>query len=132
MINIDADLARAWEAASDWSIEAARATADSLARSAFAKIDWDDGAGEQWLRVLDDHQVVALVSARLPLVIFEGPGTAVSGIPGKITVIHVGDLDGAEIAASEEMLTSVFGSADRFHVLDTEGFSANELWYATV
>lgn len=131
MINIDSDLAHATTVASDWSREAAHATASTLAISASARIDWDDGAGEQWLRILKAHRVIALVSVQVPLVIAEGPRRTADA-PERVVVIHVSDFDEPEIAASKETLASAFGSSERFHILDTVGFSVNDLWYATV
>lgn len=132
MISIDKDLEHAASGASDWSSDAARAAADSLARRRSAKVDWDDGAGEEWLRVVDDHHVAALVSARIPLAIIEVAGDTDAGMPPQVAAINVHDLDETELSASLEALAEAFGSPARFHALDLSGFSGNDLWYATV
>lgn len=132
MINIDTMLRRAVSGESRWTAGTANAVAEGLARKAFAKVDWDDESGEQWLRILDGDRVSALVSAKVPLIITRKSGFSDTGTPEEVAEVCVNDFDANELSASLEALTEVFGSPERFHILDPAGFSANDLWYATV
>lgn len=59
---------------------------DSSLRVKVRWVDWDDGAGENWARVLWDNDVVAVVAMPLPLALVserigESPGTeALTGV----------------------------------------------------
>lgn len=132
MINIDADLQRAASGAASWSPKAARGVAERLVRTSSFKIDWDEGAGELWLRILDGRKVTSLVSVALPLAIVEGPANDLTDDMRDVIIISVDDLDEIELSCSPAVLGEVFGSLERFKVIDPSGFSANDLWYATV
>ena len=132
MTNIDADVRRAASSAASWSGEAAHDVAATLARAHQAKIEWDEGAGERWLRVVDAGHVSALVSSVLPLALIERSLASTADPLQRVTKIFVADVDGAELSCSPDVLAEVFGSPDRFNVIDPTNFSANDLWYATV
>ena len=70
MIDIDDTLQLALDAASSWTSAAALNLARAIGED--GAIDWDDGAGESWIRVIDrDGRVVAFVSVDLPFVMVE-------------------------------------------------------------
>ncbi|MFL6074710.1 MAG: hypothetical protein ACJ73S_15045 [Mycobacteriales bacterium] len=107
---------------------------DALAGSAAATVavDWDEAAGEAWGRLVLEGDVVALVSAKLPLMFVAGKvGSLLGSMEGLVTV-EVPALDAPVLQAGLDVLSGLFGSGERFHLLDPEGFSANDLWYATV
>jgi hypothetical protein len=102
------------------------------------KIDWDDDAGEQWGRVLANNGVVALVSAQLALTILRSDVAAPStGAAAAAVSITVADFDAIELRADRGVLVTAFPdiadvmSGDKA-LIDPDGFSAQDLWYATV
>lgn len=132
MISIDADLQRAASGATTWSSKAAHDVAAKLAQEERANIDWDDGAGERWLRIVNTSHASALISIVLPLVLVERRASRSADSIQSVTKVFVDDLDSVELSCSPEVLAEVFGSPERFNVIDPAGFSANDLWYATV
>lgn len=132
MMNIDANLRHAASGAGSWSAEAALEAAARLARDTSAEVDWDKGAGERWLRIVGGRHVSALVSVILPLALIEttviSPGDSIQDV----IQIFVEDLDGVELSCSPAVLAEVFDLPGQMDVPDPAGFSANDLWYATV
>ena len=130
MIDIGESLASAAATGADWSATAALEKASYLKGGSMAVIDWDGGAGENWVRVIEQDQVVALVSAIIPVAL------ARSDIIGKlgadIFAIVVDDFENAEMFCSSAILEHVFGLTRISAVLDPDRFSANELWFATI
>ncbi|GAA2114363.1 hypothetical protein [Streptomyces synnematoformans] len=131
MIDIDATLRRASRGVSTWSPEAARASAALIASGPQVRIDWDESAGENWLRIVDETHVVALVSVAFPFALIQkAPG--VKRPEGEIVSVVVDGLDDVELECSSETLVEVYGNFDRLRTLNSGGFSANDLWYVTV
>ena len=97
MISIDESLRRAASAAAVWSPAAAREVAATLARSLGAKVDWDEGAGEEWLRVIDGPRFVALISVALPFVFVQRDGYGSEGSNGDLAVVAVDDFDEVQL-----------------------------------
>ncbi|WP_046508518.1 hypothetical protein [Streptomyces odonnellii] len=133
MIDISEMLGRLCDSPIAWSDEAAVEIADSLARSFGAVVDWDDEAGEEWLSVLIRDARVAIVSTGLQLV-FAVEGLSVDlEIPAREgKVIFVPSFDDPVIRCDIAVLGQAFGGEEKFRTLDTENFSANDLWFATV
>jgi hypothetical protein len=132
MISIDESLRRAASAAATWSSAAAREVAATLARSPGAKVDWDEGAGEEWLRVFDGPSLVALISVALPFVFIQRDDNGSERLNGDLAVVAVDDFDEVQLSCSLEVLEGAFGASDRLGSLNPEGFSANDLWYSTI
>jgi len=97
-----------------------------------AEVDWDEGAGEGWLRVLADAHLVALVSTKLPFVFLQASTSEVADSVEGVTVVAVSDFYDVQLSCSLAILGEIFGASPRFRSLDPDGFSANDLWYATV
>lgn len=129
---IDESLRRAASSAAAWSSGAAREMALSFARSSGVEVDWDDGAGEEWLRVLDGSRVMALVSVKLPLAFIRGDASERIETFDDISLITVSDFDDPRLSCAPVILEEGFGATRRFESIDAGGFSANDLWYATV
>ncbi|WP_433200402.1 hypothetical protein ACQP00_28715 [Dactylosporangium sp. CS-047395] len=95
-------------------------------------IDWDEGAGESWVRLIVDNAVVAYVSIVLPLVILERDATRFSEPDSKVKKIVVEAMASRELSSAKEVLVATFGDSPRLDTFNAEQFSADELWYATV
>lgn len=132
MMSIDESLQRAASTAATWSSTAAWQIASSLALSFETEVEWDEGAGEEWLRVLAGSRLVALVSIKLPFVFIKRSVNELTGSSQNVVFVAVADFDDVELSCSSAVLAEVFGGTKRLGVLDPDGFSANDLWYATV
>jgi predicted nucleic acid-binding protein len=115
-----------------WSSEAARDTATTLAHSSGGEVDWDEGAGEEWLRIIDGTRLIALVSTVLPLIFALRNKSESEGFSEDVVVVPVDDFDAVQLSCSLAILSEAFGASERLRVLDPKRFSANDLWYATV
>ena len=132
MINLDESLQRAALGAATWSAGIAREVAANLARGPASEIDWDEGAGENWLRVIDGDQVVGLVSAVLPFSFVQRSEGSLGWCDKEVVVVVVDDFDDLQLSCSPSVLCGVFGSSERLKLLDLDGFSVSDLWYSTV
>lgn len=132
MISIDDSLRRAASAASAWSPRIAREVANTIARGLTADVDWDEGAGEEWLRVMDGPRQLALVSIKVPFAFISTNAEGSKSSATEIVTIDIDDFDKVQLSCSPLILAEVFGSSDRLDALDSESFSANDLWYSTV
>ena len=132
-MNIDTYLLRAREAAGSWSataaVEAARALGGGRPE---AVIDWDDGAGESWVRLLAGNTVIAYVSTVVPLAMITGQSAETTGLDSVAQSITVSSMTDPELSSSQAAIETAFGPSERFGLLDLEQFSADDLWYATV
>jgi hypothetical protein len=132
VISIEKSLERAVLAAAGWSSRAAREAAAALTSSSAATVDWDEGAGECWVRLIIGPRVVALFSVTLPFVLIQQNIGELKELGRDMIVVAIDDFDKIQLSCSRETLNEAFGSSDRFGLLDPQGFSANDLWYATV
>lgn len=131
MIDIDDTLQLALDAASSWTSAAALNLARAIGED--GAIDWDDGAGESWIRVIDrDGRVVAFVSVDLPFVMVEEAAVPSDGSLSSFPHVVVPDLAEPALAATGQVLRDVFGNSPRLDIIDPNAFSANDLWYTTV
>ncbi|WP_020392518.1 hypothetical protein [Kribbella catacumbae] len=133
MIDITEPLARlAGEGAPIWTSDVASVLAAKLARSVDGALDWDEDAGEEWLSVLTDGIRVAALSARLRLVLTI-EGVPLESVAGQdVIAIVVPSFDDPILRSDLSALANAFGGEQMFRTLDTEKFSANDLWFATV
>lgn len=138
--DVSSTLREAWDRRAAWGPAEVRRALEAVTavREEGARPDWDEDAGEGWARVLDDAGVVALVSARLPLVIVRSPLVTadVFGHP-EPEVVQVEATDTSLLRADPEALSMAFPEME--HVLGDnqtdfppEGFTADELWFLTV
>jgi hypothetical protein len=132
MINIDTYLVLAREAAGSWTATSAADVARSIGGHQNAVIDWDEGAGECWVRLVVGKAVVAYVSTVLPLAIIERHLAETSKLDPKVQSIVVGAMADPELSSSEAAVETAFGHSRRLDMLNREQFSADDLWYATV
>ena len=95
--------------------------------------DWDQGAGENWARLIVNQRVVAFVHMQKPLVIV---AAEVSGVADElramgVPTIMVPDVDTPFLHAERNLIAKL---ADRqiSEVLDEAQFSAEDLVWATI
>jgi hypothetical protein len=131
-MNIDKYLEDAVIAAANWTTGSALETANDLKPQPSSRVDWDEGAGESWARVIDKRRVVGMVSTKLPIVFIEKALDMRSIDVKSISVVQVCDMESIELSAQLSSLEQAFGESSRFHMLSSAGFSADDLWYATV
>lgn len=132
MIDIDDTLRRASVLAGNWSADAALEVAHGLGRSVAATIDWDNGAGETWIRLIKESQVVGLISTAFPIafVVSEiGPEEAQHQ---GLLILALLAIDEPILRAEKGALSEAFGATARLDALNMDAFSAHDLWYATV
>ena len=99
-----------------------------LAKDVGGTVDWEPG-GEEWGRVLLGGSVVALVCARVSLVLV-GPTAPAHSLLG-FEVVVVTSFAVQEYRVDHVLLESIFGRPLSRHV-NWERMSIDELWWATV
>ncbi|KJY38932.1 hypothetical protein VR46_29195 [Streptomyces sp. NRRL S-444] len=133
MIDISESLRRLSRDPASWSEAAATTFATSLAHSCKAFVDWDADADEAWISILIQDGRAAMVSTKLPLVIAldKIPVDATDSTCGR-TTISVPSFDAPVLYCDSSVLDVAFDGENGLRTLSTEGFSANDLWFATV
>ena len=131
-MNIDKHLLAASKVATSWSAALATEFARGLGVHSEPVIDWDDGAGESWVRLIVGNAVVAYVSTVFPVAIIERNSAPVNEPDSKVQKIMVEAMASRELSSAKGALEAAFGDSPRLDALNTERFSADELWYATV
>lgn len=139
--DISSALRQAFDRRASWSPREVRRLLEAVIAvpGAATFADWDEDAGEDWARVVDDAGVVALVSARLPIVIARSSliTAGVLGLPPEPEVVPVDATDTSLLRADAEALSTAFPEieqalADNQTSFAREGFTADELWFLTV
>jgi hypothetical protein len=132
MIDMDQPLRLARTRAASWDSGAALELAGRLAGGPVRTVDWDAGAGESWVRLLEGDRPVALVSVTVPVVILEESSAMPDVQLGGALPVVVPTLDAPVLSVSRPVLDEVFGDSSRSEVVDLDSLSANDLWYVTV
>ena len=134
MIDVSAALQRMREAMPTWPRERSVKIAEELSATLAGHLNWDDGAGEDWAQVIGPVGVLALVGVRWPVtIVLERDLDLVRMlIPDDVACVTVSAMDEPELIASKESLFETFGERARSSALSTSGFSATDLWFATV
>lgn len=130
-MNLDDFLTVAQSNSDGWTASAALQAAKAMISSPVTVVDWDAGAGEEWIRLVSDDHVIALISVKLPIAIVERTSNKPLS-DTSITVVYVDSLDDENLTAHRPVLEAAFQETDRLDSLDLTGFSANDLWYSTV
>lgn len=132
MMNIDDRLRRARESEAGWNAAQAVEVARVVAASRRLKLDWDDGAGEGWISLVDNGLVVAYISTAIPLAIAMTSFVPFGKSGAELTLIQVEWLHEPVLSCGPAALEEAFGESDRFALLDRGAFSAQDLWYVTI
>jgi hypothetical protein len=118
-----------------WRPERGTDVGHQLAGRVAGELEWDDGAGENWSRVIVNRQAaVALIYMRGPLLIVLARIAAeVADITTEWPTIVVPALDDEILSCDPQVLRTAFGDQVTHETLvNAERFSASDLWYATV
>lgn len=117
-----------------WQPELSVQVASAIARELVTHLNWDEGAGEDWARVLLKHQAGVMIFMAGPLVVASlDVAQRVTMVTGDVPVVTVPALDTAVLSCKAETLRAAFGDRVWNHpALDAERFSADELWFCTV
>lgn len=126
-INIDSLLLSALANADPWSAAQAEKLARDRAAMAGLSVDWDRDSPESWIRLMGQDEPVAYLYVGLPIVL----ATEHFGWPDPVVAVKLDSLDAALMTAAEVLMAAAFGHAV-LTGLQTTGFSADDLWYATV
>lgn len=119
---------RPWE-----SRDAALIVLSAMAQDSRLQLDWDDAAGERWIRLLSSGSAVAMASTVLPLVFTLAPfSLRFQDRADHLLVIEVESLDARVLRCDAETLELAFVGATASQALDPAAFSVQELWFASV
>lgn len=134
MIDISPLLHTMCVAESTWHQERSVDVAETVSAALAGRISWDNAAGEDWIQVMGKNGVIAFVGVRWPVVIMleRDVSRLRSMVPDDVAYLAVGDMDEPELIASKESLFETFGDRARSAALAPGGFSAKDLWFATV
>jgi hypothetical protein len=119
----------------EWNRDRAkRAIEYLLAAIAGSRLDWDEGAGEAWARLVIGDDLAALISLEWPLVLvraslehYTGNGPELEGAE----TFPVSDFDDRRYSI-DDVLTEGLGIVVTDAEFDPRHFSLKELWWATV
>ena len=101
--------------------------------------DWDDGAGEEWGRILKDRSVIAMVRVDIPFAVLIGSSPSLAHDVCEhqhLVTLTVNDLDTPaftiNIVEGGKLLPHWRWESVISPLIDPDCLSASELWYATV
>lgn len=132
MISIDDSLQRAIDLRSSWSRDRAYDAASSLAGTLEGVIDWDEGAGEEWMRIITGNRLEVLISVKVPLAFVSLRASRQVSLEEELELVVVENFDEVQFSCSTEKLNEAFGWTRKMEVLNPASFSVNDIWYATV
>jgi hypothetical protein len=118
-----------------WASGDSLGIAKALARAIGARIDWDERAGENWIRVIADTRVVALISTLGPLTVMvdEAAGVIQDYAGPHPEIVIVSSVEDVVLRADREVLLEAFGERVRNSpAFDPACFSAEDLWFISV
>lgn len=98
----------------------------ALARVLVAEVDWDEGAGELWARLITGGQVAAALSVRGPILFVRE-----ASVPGELalTVVRVPAMDAAVLSCDKAVLQRFFAQDLFTEQFDHTRFSFDDLYY---
>jgi hypothetical protein len=99
-----------------------------------ARLDWDEGAGEEWARIADTHGIVALIHLHVPLALVAANHADELDLAKHLptySIATVANMDAPILSAHHDDLETLAGRKVS-SAIDPEEFSANDLWWVTV
>jgi hypothetical protein len=129
-MNISPVIEAAASSAMAWSRETFTTVLNTLAASVDgAIIDWDEGAGENWGRVLLRSEVVAIVCRRHPLMVVKSTFDY-HEVPAGIYILIVDDMSSQVFTVERSAVEKLIGRAVSTN-LDAAACSIDDIWWAT-
>lgn len=100
----------------------------------FASLDWDQDAGECWVRFLRKNEVFIYVRVDMPVVIILSTyASKIESILSRwIVIISVPDMDAQLFFLDRSKIGQFFPDTIWSSEVDPSLFSIDELWYTTV
>lgn len=98
-------------------------------------IDWDSGVPENWGTINDGGKALAAVCRALPLAIYRAEAeAAIKPVLDDLAVygLLMDDWETVEFQIAPDTLLKCFGLTRVPDRINTAGFAAGDLWYATV
>jgi hypothetical protein len=131
MTDITSHLAAALAGTTQWSRESFIGLLESVAAAVNdASIDWDEGAGENWGRVLVGSEVMAIVFRLHPLMIVRSTLHDYD-VPAGVVVLVVDDMSADVFSVDRNVAEKLAGRALSSD-WNAGQFSIDALWWATV
>ncbi|MDO5082954.1 hypothetical protein EII34_12645 [Arachnia propionica] len=130
MIDLGTSLTTAYNNRQFWGRTASLSLAEHLAGEGRLAIDWDDGAGEDWLTLIQAGEPQALLGAELPLLFtLDSESTE---LPPRVTSIMLPSMTRPILCCDRAVLEQVFHR--KFGALEfyPAGFSALDLAMTTI
>jgi len=115
-----------------WSRNTSLKIATAYAAQLSAELDWDDGAGEDWARLLDDDQVLAIICMDRPLIFTFHDVPPYNAEVAALHCVQVDDIDDVNFSCDLGTLMAVFPVGFPMDDWDSDAFSAGDLWWATI
>ncbi|HEX7131799.1 MAG TPA: hypothetical protein VF228_04455 [Iamia sp.] len=115
----------------EWQGAEALATAAGLADAIGGAADHDDGAGEDWARVLLAREQVGMVHMRRPIALVE-PDLPLPARGHELLLIVSLPLGVPNMRATPEAIDQAFGHGGHSPAVLDVVFSPMDLWFATV
>ncbi|MEM9541225.1 MAG: hypothetical protein AAGA60_17205 [Cyanobacteria bacterium P01_E01_bin.42] len=133
MINLDYYLRFTEKTVSNWGYREVRQVLTTLVRNiGDTEVDWEP-RDEEWARLLVNREVVALICAKIPLIIMLKiyKERAKSLIAQESKILLIADFDEPIFCVSVELLEEIFGRKMTSDI-SYEALSIQDLWWATV
>jgi hypothetical protein len=132
MIDISGVVTSVTNGSDGWAPERAVDAASQLAEAVHASVDWDRDAGEGWISLLRGGRRVAMLSAVYPIAFVAGEASIdVQSIEQfGIGIVRVESFDDEVLVCDPAVLSAAFAVTEAN--LPRSGFSANDLWFATI
>lgn len=134
VIDVTSQLIAAMIGRDDWSHGRVLGNARAISVRAMGYIDWDQDAGEEWIRIIVGARVCTFISTAVPLgFLSEASRGSLDVSACHFKIITVPDMNASVLACAPDVLRAAFGeSAVDSPALDADCFSAEQLWFATV
>ncbi len=94
--------------------------------------DWDEGAGEEWVRLLKNKELVAVVHQKMPLAFIRAESASLASTNTMLSVVSVPSFSRPVLNASFEALRKAFPNDVFSEEFDGHGFSVGDLYWETV
>lgn len=134
VIDITPWVKTAREAAGNWDWTQLVSRIRMLAASEGWAVDWDQGAGEAWARVLDGTSPVALVWTAIPFAFVHPRASELRRLlaGSGVEILELSDFDEPILRLDPDALNEVIEFKRWPEVITPSRLSASDLWWATV
>lgn len=134
MIDLTPVLERVDQRRDAWSVkDAALVALAALARNRELHVDWDRGAGEQWIRLIAGSDVLVLVSTAGPIAFAVAPAAIwLDEMADRVEIVTSVSLETVQYKCEGDSLERIFQGSTASLGFSRSSFSVLDLYYATV